>query len=144
MHTLFGRSNSCKPMSYFRLLCYTIILVLAIFSVASVCAAAQNKIPSEIWNKTKAGGTVTVWVQLRLPLNLQKPTKDNLSERRIVIASLQRDILTELKGSNYELRTQLKNVPLLSLIAGEESLRILGHSDLVVGVTEGGTNYVLP
>src|SRR3972149_6195915 len=66
------------------------------------CANRRGKIPREVIDEASARGTVLVLVGLNVPWQMEsRLNEDEVRAQREAIASVQRDLLSELEGRNY-------------------------------------------
>jgi hypothetical protein len=109
----------------------------ALLSLAATAAAghAGGKIPQEVIDHAAAHGTVLVLVGLNVPWQLEaKLDEGAVQAQRTSIASVQRDLLTELTGSNYKITRRYQQVPGIALEVGADALATLAQSANVVNV----------
>lgn len=106
-------------------------------SVAVPAAMAQTagKIPREVIDHAAAHGTVLVLVGLSVPWQMEsKLSTDAARAQRDAIASIQRDLLTELAGRKYKIIRRYEEVPGISLEVGADALAELARSPMVTNV----------
>lgn len=105
--------------------------------------AQRVKVPPELMQKAQAQGTVRVMVELNVPgwTSKQSSAEAELAQRQ-KIADAQNQVLSELAGTQYKLKAQLKTVPALGLEVGPDGLAALEHSSLVQKVYEGQDAYL--
>jgi hypothetical protein len=124
---LFLQKRSC-----FRTSCLAVLL-----SLAGTAAFAQTggKIPREVIDYAAAHGTVLVLVGLNVPWQMEsRLSEDEARGQREAIASVQRDLLTELEGRRYKVIRRYDRIPGLALEAGADVLAELARSANVTNV----------
>jgi hypothetical protein len=121
----------CKNI-WFRTICFTTLLFLA--GTAAVAQTA-GKIPREVIDHAAAHGTVLVLVGLNVPWQMEsRLSEDETRAQREAIASVQRDLLTELEGRTYKLIRRYDRIPGIALEAGADVLAELARSANVTNV----------
>jgi hypothetical protein len=109
----------------------------ALLSVAgpAVIGHAAGKIPQEVIDHAATQGTVLVLVGLNVPWQLEsKLDEDAVRVQRTSIASIQRNLLSELAGRNYKIIRRYEQVPGIALEVGADALASLAQSPNVVNV----------
>lgn len=109
----------------------------ALLSLTGTAAIAQvdGKIPSEVISRASAHGTVLVFVNLNVPWQMEsRLSGDEARVQRDAIASIQRDLLNELKGRTYKVIRRYDRVPGIALEVGADSLAELARSAKVTSV----------
>jgi hypothetical protein len=121
----------CKNI-WFRTICFTALLCLG--GTAAV-AQTGGKIPREVIDHAAAHGTVLVLVGLNVPWQMEsRLSEDETRAQREAIASVQRDLLTELEGRTYKLIRRYDRIPGIALEAGADVLAELARSANVTNV----------
>jgi hypothetical protein len=123
---------SLRKRSYFRTSCFAVLLFLA-----GTAASAQTagKIPREVIEHAAAHGTVLVLVGLNVPWQMESRLSENEARgQRDAIASVQRDLLTELEGRRYKVIRRYDRIPGIALEAGADVLAELARSANVTNV----------
>jgi hypothetical protein len=124
---LFWQKRSC-----FRTSCFAVLLFLA-----GTAASAQSggKIPREVIDRAAAHGTVLVLVGLNVPWQMEsRLSEEEARGQREAIASVQRDLLTELEGRRYKVIRRYDRIPGITLEAGADVLAELARSANVTTV----------
>src|SRR4029453_15235437 len=126
----FLQKRSCFRTSFFAVL----------LSLAATAAIAQTvgKIPREVIDHAAAHGTVLVLVGLNVPCKMKSGlSEDETWAQREAIASIQRDLLTELEGRRYKVIRRYDRIPGIALEAGADVLAELARSANVTNVKIG-------
>ena len=98
-------------------------------------AQAGGKIPREVIDHAAVHGTVLVLVGLNVPWQMEsRLSPDEVSGQREAIASVQRDLLTELEGRSYKVIRRYDRVPGIALEVGADVLAELARSANVTNV----------
>ena len=106
-------------------------------SIAGAAALAQTggKIPREVIDEASARGTVLVLVGLNVPWQMEsRLNEDEVRAQREAIASVQRDLLSELEGKNYSIIRRYDRIPGIALEIGADALAELARSANVTNV----------
>ena len=112
--------------------CFTALLSL---SGTTVIAQTGGKIPREVIDHAAAHGTVLVLVGLNVPWQMEsRLSADEARGQREAIASVQRDLLTELEGRTYKVIHRYDRVPGIALEVGADVLAELARSSKVTNV----------
>jgi hypothetical protein len=109
----------------------------ALLFLSGIAAMAQTvgKIPSEVIDHAAAHGTVLVLVGLNVPWQMEsRLNEDETLAQREAIASIQRDLLTELEGRSYKVIRRYDRIPGIALEAGADALAELARSANVTNV----------
>jgi hypothetical protein len=108
----------------------------ALLSVAGPAVIGHaGKIPQEVIDHAAAHGTVLVLVGLNVPWQLEsKLNEDAVQAQRTAIVSVQRNLLTELGGSDYKIIRRYEQIPGIALEVGADALATLAQSPNVVNV----------
>jgi hypothetical protein len=109
----------------------------ALLFLSGTAAMAQTggKIPSEVIDHAAAHGTVLVLVGLNVPWQMESRLNENETlAQREAIASIQRDLLTELEGRSYKVIRRYDRIPGIALEAGADVLAQLARSANVTNV----------
>ena len=121
-------------------------LLIASLSRAGCCAAllffasfaqaqSQDKIPPEVINQAALQGTALVLVGLSVPWEMEsKLDGDALLVQRNAIASIQKDLLTQLEGRNYKVVRRYQEIPGIALEVGADALAELARLPIVTNV----------
>ncbi len=110
-------------------------LAALLFLTANAAIAADKKIPSEVISRASAHGTVLVFVNLNVPWQMEsRLSAEETRGQREAIASIQKDLLTELKGRTYKVIHRYDRVPGIALEVGADSLAELARSANVTSV----------
>ena len=98
-------------------------------------AQTGGKIPSDVIDHAAIHGTVLVLVGLNVPWQMEsRLSEDETRVQREAIASIQRDLLTELEGRSYKVIRRYDRVPGIALEAGPDVLAQLARSANVTNV----------
>lgn len=100
-------------------------------------AVAQigGKIPREVIDEASAHGTVLVLVGLKVPWQMEsRLSEDEVRAQREAIASIQKDLLGDLRGRQYKVLRQYEQVPGIALEVGVDVLAELARSEKVTNV----------
>ena len=114
----------------------TVCCAVALF-LAQTLAFAQSagKIPREVIDQAAAQGTVMVLVGLDVPWQMEsRLNADEVRVQREIIASIQRDLLTDLQGRSYKVIRRYDQIPGLALEVGPDALAELARSPNVTNV----------
>jgi hypothetical protein len=109
----------------------------ALLSLSGTVAVAQagGKIPREVIDHAAAHGTVLVLVGLNVPWQMEsRLNEDETRSQREAIASIQRDLLSELEGRSYKVIRRYDRIPGIALEAGADVLAELARSPNVTNV----------
>ena len=109
----------------------------ALLSLAGTAALAQTggKIPREVIDHAAAHGTVLVLVGLKVPWQMESRLSENDAHaQREAIASVQKDLLSELEGRNYKIIRRYDRIPGIALEVGADVLAELARSANVTNV----------
>ncbi|HVH90835.1 MAG TPA: hypothetical protein VM783_05535, partial [Candidatus Acidoferrum sp.] len=124
---LFLQKRSC-----FRTSCLAVLLLLA---GTAAFAQTGGKIPREVIDHAAAHGTVLVLVGLNVAWQMEsRLNEDEARGQREAIASVQRDLLTELEGRRYKVIRRYDRIPGIALEAGADVLAELARSANVTNV----------
>ena len=105
--------------------------------IANTVARAESaaKIPAEVIDQAAANGTVLVLVGLKVPWQMESNlSEDQVRVQREAIASIQKNLLSELTGKTYKITRQYERIPGIALEVGADALAELAHSANVVNV----------
>ncbi len=112
---------------------YAVFLLFA--SAAAALAEPAGKIPTEVIDHAAANGTVLVLVGLKVPWQMESNlSEDQVQAQRDAIASVQKDLLSELTGKTYKIMRRYDRIPGIALEVGADALAELAHSENVVNV----------
>lgn len=109
----------------------------ALLSLPGTAALAQmgGKIPREVIDHAAAHGTVLVLVGLKVPWQMESRLSENDAHaQREAIASVQKDLLSELEGRNYKIIRRYDRIPGIALEVGADVLAELARSANVTNV----------
>jgi hypothetical protein len=113
----------------------TICFVASFLGGAAAMAQTGGKIPSDVIDHAAVHGTVLVLVGLNVPWQMEsRLSEDQARVQREAIASIQRDLLTELEGRSYKVIRRYDRVPGIALEAGPDVLAQLARSANVTNV----------
>jgi hypothetical protein len=105
--------------------------------VAAPVAMAQTtgKIPGEVIDHALAHGTALVLVGLNTPWQMESTlSEDQVNAQRDAIASIQKNLLTELEGRTYKVIRRYDRIPGIALEVGADALAELARSVNVTNV----------
>ena len=123
---------SLRKRSYFRTSCFAVLLLL---TGTAAIAQGGGKIPREVIDYAAAHGTVLVLVGLNVPWQMEsRLSEDEARDQRETIASVQRNLLTELEGRRYKVIRRYDRIPGIALEAGADVLAELARSANVTNV----------
>lgn len=115
-----------------KLLCCMTVLVLG---TSAARAESTEKIPREVIDQAAAQGSVMVLVGLDAPWQMEsRLTPDEVLTQREVIASIQRDLLTDLQGRSFKVIRRYHQIPGLALEVGPDALAELARLPSVTNV----------
>ena len=124
---LFLQKRNCLKAS-----CFAVFLFLA---ATAAIAQGGGKIPREVIDYAAAHGTVLVLVGLNVPWQMEsRLSEDEARSQREAIASVQRNLLTELEGRRYKVIRRYDRIPGIALEAGADVLAELARSANVTNV----------
>ena len=93
------------------------------------------KIPAEVIDQAAADGRVLVLVGLKMPWQMESNlTEDQIQAQRDAIASIQKNLLSELAGKSYKITRRYDRIPGIALEVGADALAELAHSANVANV----------
>ena len=122
----------CAKTCFLTTLCCAVALFLA---ETLAFAQSAGKIPREVIDQAAAQGTVMVLVGLDVPWQMESRLNANeVREQREIIASIQRDLLTDLQGRSYKVIRRYDQIPGLALEVGPDALAELARSPNVTNV----------
>lgn len=111
------------------------LVALVSFTGTAAIVQAGGKIPPEVINHAAAHGTVLVLVNLNVPWQMEsRLSADEARGQREAIASIQRDLLSELEGRTYKVIRRYDRVPGIALEVGADGLAELARSAKVTNV----------
>jgi hypothetical protein len=109
--------------------------LLLFASAVAARAESAAKIPVEVIDQAAANGTVLVLVGLKVPWQMESNlSEDQVQAQREAIASIQKDLLSELTGKTYKITRRYDRIPGIALEVGADALAELAHSTNVVNV----------
>src|SRR5215475_15941316 len=109
--------------------------VLLFLAATAAIAQGGSKIPREVIDHAAVHGTVLVLVGLNVPWQMESRLSENEArDQREAIASVQRNLLTELEGRRYKIIRRYDRVPGIALEAGADVLAELARSANVTNV----------
>src|SRR5262249_7129569 len=124
---LFVQKKNCYKAS-----CFAVLLLL---TGTAAIAQGGGKIPREVIDYAAAHGTVLVLVGLNVPWQMEsRLSEDEARDQRETIASVQRNLLTELEGRRYKVIRRYDRIPGIALEAGADVLAELARSANVTNV----------
>jgi hypothetical protein len=104
-----------------------------VVTVAS--AQTAGKVPREVIDQAATHGTVLVLVGLDVPWQMEsRLNADEVRVQRETIASIQRDLLTDLEGRSFKVIRRYDQIPGLALEVGPDALAELARSPNVTNV----------
>ncbi len=121
-----------KNISFLTTICFTVLLF-----VAAPVAMAQTagKIPGEVIDHAFTHGTVLVLVGLNTPWQMElNLSEEQIHTQREAIASIQKNLLTELEGRTYKVIRRYDRIPGIALEVGADALAELARSPNVTNV----------
>ena len=125
-------AKQVQRIGYFRTVCFSVLLSL---TGAAAIAQTSEKIPREVIDQAATDGTVLVLVGLNVPWQMEsRLSEDETRAQRDAIASIQRDLLDELKGRDYKVIRRYDRIPGIALEAGADVLAELARSPKVTNV----------
>jgi Peptidase inhibitor I9 len=112
--------------------CFVALLLL---SGTVTMAQTEGKVPREVIDHAASHGTVLVLVGLNVPWQMESGLSENEARaQREAIASIQKDLLTELEGRSYKVIRRYDRVPGIALEASADVLAQLARSANVTNV----------
>src|SRR4249920_1957750 len=118
-----------------RLLRASLCSAFLFFASPALVVQSYEKIPREVIDHAAAHGTVLVLVGLKVPWEMEsRLSEDETRAQREAIASIQRDLLTELEGRRYKIIRRYDRIPCIALEAGADVLAELARSANVTNV----------
>jgi hypothetical protein len=127
MKTFFG-----KNISFLTTSCFAILLFVA---APVVTAQTAGKVPGEVIDHAFAHGTVLVLVGLNTPWQMElNLSEEQIHAQREAIASIQKNLLTELEGRTYKVIRRYDRIPGIALEVGADALAELARSPNVTSV----------
>jgi hypothetical protein len=120
-------------ISFFKTSCFAALICVS----APMAMAAQitGKIPGEVIDYALAHGSVLVLVGLNMPWQMESGlTEDQVQGQREAIASIQKNLLTELEGRSYKVIRRYDRIPGIALEVGADALAELARSVNVTNV----------
>jgi hypothetical protein len=122
---------SFRKKHWLKMICF----VASFLGGAAAMAQTGGKIPSDVIDRAAIHGTVLVLVGLNVPWQMEsRLSEDEARVQREAIASIQRDLLTELEGRSYKVIRRYDRVPGIALEAGPDVLAQLARSANVTNV----------
>ncbi|MGH7797701.1 MAG: hypothetical protein ACREQ2_22810 [Candidatus Binatia bacterium] len=108
---------------------------MLLFTATATMAQPIPKIPSEVIDLAAAEGTVLVLVGLKVPWQMESNlSADQVNAQREAIASIQKNLLSELEGKSYKITRRYDRIPGIALEVGADALAELAHSPNVTNV----------
>lgn len=93
------------------------------------------KVPAEVIDQAATDGRVLVLVGLKMPWQMESNlTDDQIQAQRDAIASIQKNLLSELAGKSYKVTRRYDRIPGLALEVGADALAELARSTNVANV----------
>lgn len=121
-------------MNFPKLVC---VIGAAMMLAAPTSTPAQpiQKIPTEVIDQAATDGRVLVLVGLKMPWQMESNlTEDQIQAQRDTIASIQKNLLSELAGKSYKITRRYDRIPGIALEVGADALAELAHSTNVANV----------
>jgi hypothetical protein len=113
------------------------VIGAAMMLAAPTSAPAQPipKVPAEVIDQAATDGRVLVLVGLKMPWQMESNlTDDQIQAQRDAIASIQKNLLSELAGKSYKVTRRYDRIPGLALEVGADALAELARSTNVANV----------
>lgn len=112
-----------------------LVFAVAFFVWLDDVLGANDKVPPEVFNQAATAGKVLVLVGLNVPWSMEGTLTDHevIAQRR-AIGSAQRDLLSELTGTEYKVVRVYDVIPGIALEVGNEALAVLKNSGSVINV----------
>jgi len=122
-----------KIQKFLRPISSAVFVIVALASPSG--AQSTQKIPTEVIDHAAAHGTVLVLVGLKVPWQMESSlSEDQVQAQRDAIASVQKNLLSELLGKSYQITRRYDRIPGIALEVGPDALAELAHSTNVVNV----------
>ena len=104
-------------------------------AATSTPAQLIPKIPAEVIDQAAIDGRVLVLVGLKMPWQMESNlTDDQIQVQRDAIASIQKNLLSELHGKSYKITRRYDRIPGIALEVSADALAELAHSTNVSNV----------
>lgn len=111
----------------------SITFLLALTPIA--LAQPLDKVPADVIDQVAAEGSALVLVGLKVPWEMESSLNDEqVRSQRQAIASIQKDVLSELVGKSYKIIRRYDSIPGIALEVSAEALAELAHSTHVTNV----------
>ena len=112
-----------------------LVIVAAICIWPAIASTQTDKVPHEIVNEAANAGKVLVLVGLNVPWTMEGTLTENevISQRR-AIGSAQKDLLTQLSGTEFSIIRVYDSIPGIALEVGNDALAVLRNSNSVSNV----------
>ncbi|HEY2922775.1 MAG TPA: protease inhibitor I9 family protein [Candidatus Binatia bacterium] len=121
-----------KNIGFLRISCFAAVLL---FAASTAIAQTAGKVPGEVIDHAFAHGTVLVLVGLNTPWQMESNlSEDQVHAQREAIASIQKNLLTELEGRKYKIIRRYDRIPGIALEVGADALAELARSPNVTNV----------
>jgi hypothetical protein len=112
--------------------CFAVLLFV---SAPVAMAQTAGKVPGEVIDHALAHGTALVLVGLNTPWQMESTlSEDQVNAQRDAIASIQKNLLTELEGRTYKVIRRYDRIPGIALEVGAAALAELARSVNVTNV----------
>ena len=110
-------------------------IVVAVPTFGPAQTPSTPKIPAEVIDVAASGGSVLVLVGLKVPWQMESSlTEDQIQAQRDTIASIQKNLLSELAGKSYKIMRRYDRIPGIALEVGPDALAELARSSNVTNV----------
>ena len=110
-------------------------IVVAVPTFGPAQTPSTPKIPAEVIDVAASGGSVLVLVGLKVPWQMESSlTENQIQAQRDTIASIQKNLLSELAGKSYKIMRRYDRIPGIALEVGPDALAELARSSNVTNV----------
>jgi len=111
------------------------LIALLLIEAPLVMAQPVGKVQEEVIEQAAADGTVLVLVGLKVPWQMESSlNEEQIRHQREAIASIQKDVLSELDGKSYKIMRRYDSIPGIALEVGADALAELAGSSNVTNV----------
>ncbi len=124
-------------MNFPKLNCLIALCSFALLLAGAPLVLAQpvGKVAEEVINQAATDGSVLVLVGLKVPWQMESTlSEDQVRRQREAIASIQKDLLSELDGKSYKIMRRYDSIPGIALEVGADALAELASSPNVTNV----------
>jgi len=112
-----------------------LLITLALVGAPMVMAQPVGKVPEAVIEQAATDGTVLVLVGLKVPWQMESSlNEEQVLRQREAIASIQKDVLSELDGKSYKVMRRYDSIPGIALEVGADALAELAGSPHVTNV----------